>query len=252
MSNQRIIALAGRKQSGKNTSYNCMKLWLPDAQEFAFAEPLKRMCVDILGISEKQAFGSDDDKNSVVPHLLWENFPAPAWRLPDGTTFMESTEIPPKENIVEWLGSKTLMRFWEGEGPEPERKTGPMTAREVMQYWGSEIFRRAYSNVWADACIRKIRASACDIAVITDCRFENELQTVQSAGGKVIKLTRNIFPDDKHPSETAFDPENFDQSRFDVVIDNQNMDVSEQCEVLYGTLRRWGLVESKHVGRIHI
>lgn len=255
---QRILGLAGRKQSGKNTSFNCLKLWVPDAQEFAFADSLKRMCIDILGLTVRQCYGSDDDKNTLVPHLLWENFPVPAWSMPDGSVYIESSELGKQHihnqelRLMDALLKRDIVSSETAFKLSPLRKLGPMTAREVMQFWGTEIYRRAYGNVWADACIRKIRQSGCELAVITDCRFPNELETIQEAGGKVLKLTRNIFPEDKHPSETAFDEENFDQSRFDGVLDNRDMDVSDQCEALYGILRRWGYVEHKNVGRIHV
>jgi hypothetical protein len=231
---QKIIGLAGRKQSGKNTSFNCMKLWIPDAQEFAFADPLKRMCIDILGLEERQAYGSDADKNEQVPHLLWENFPVPVGI--DGKVI-----DPYRQYLPELLYHKEI-----------ELKKGPMTARQVLQYWGSEIFRRAYGDVWVDATLRKIRKSGCEFAVITDCRFPNELAAIQEAGGKVIKLTRNIFPNDNHPSETAFDEDKFNQELFDAVLDNRLMDVSDQCESLYAILRRWGYVDKKELGRIHV
>jgi hypothetical protein len=241
---QTIIGLAGRKQSGKNTSYNCMKLWIPDAQEFAFADPLKEMCINILGLEYRQAYGSDADKNEQVSHLLFENFPVTVWEYADGQ-ISTTLRLPPSDLGMLKDNTWAPPRF-------PRRATGPMTARQVLQFWGSEIFRKAYHNVWVDATLRKIRKSGCETAVITDCRFPNELEAIQQAGGKVIKLTRNVFPDDNHPSETAFDEGNFDQSLFDAILDNRVMDVSDQCESLYAILRRWGYVSQKSLGRIHV
>lgn len=236
---QTLLALSGRKQSGKGTSYTCIRLWRPEAVEFSFAEPLKRMCVDILGLEEWQAFGTDEQKRTPVPHLLWENFPIPAWDCPNGTVH---------------IGCSKIIRWYEGEFDTDTYipKKGVMTAREVLQYYSTEIFRKQYHNVWANACIRKIRKSGCPLAVITDCRFPNEVETIQAAGGRVIKLTRNPFPEDNHPSETALDVERYDQRRFDAILDNANMTIDEQCEALYGLLRRWGVVESKSVKRIHV
>lgn len=250
---QKIIGLAGRKQSGKNTSFNCMKLWIPDAQEFAFADPLKRMCIDILGLEERQAYGSDADKNEEISHLLWENFPVKAWQYPDGNI---TTETPDFQRLTFSdyaaleLGQLAAYDKYTSGFPKPAK--GPMTARQVMQFWGSEIFRKAYGGVWIDATLRKIRKSGCEFAVITDCRFPNELKAIQDEGGKVIKLTRNIFPNDNHPSETAFDEDKFNQELFDAVLDNRLMDVSDQCESLYAILRRWNYVDKKELGRIHV
>jgi hypothetical protein len=283
---QILLAFSGKKQSGKNTSYSCIRLWRPEAQDFSFAESLKRMCVDILGLEEWQAFGTNEQKNTTVDHLLWENFPVPAYDQQGGGVFIghpNGWRIKPHPSCAT-VQPLPFMTFQEYNGPEyigdgihpfwkagevvnklPEadpdeawhdgerlrRRRGPMTAREVLQYWGTEIFRKAYSQVWADACIRRIRKSGCRVAVITDCRFPNEVEAIQKAGGKVIKLTKVVFPDDRHPSETALDAEVFDQNRFDAILDNSSMTIQEQCEALYVLMRRWGYVSHKNVARIH-
>ena len=73
--------------------------------------------------------------------------------------------------------------------PSMENKaSSPMTAREVMQYVGTDFFRKIYPDVWVDSTIRKIESEAPDLAVIVDCRFPNETKGVKEAGGKVIKL----------------------------------------------------------------
>lgn len=282
--NQTIIGMAGKKQSGKNTCYSCIRLWRPEAQDFSFASSLKRMAVDILGLEEWQAFGTDEQKNTVVPHLLWENFPLPCYDRDDGSTYVGypngfitkpnfydvaatasfpliSDEVVkfPEYPCVPPVGKMTFTtspipkqeEAWHN-GMHLRRKVGPMTSREVLQYWGTEIFRRQYPQVWADACIRKIRKSGCQLAVITDARFPNEVEAVQAAGGKVIRLTRVVYHDDNHPSETALDRENFDWDRFDAVLDNAEMGVDEQCEALYAILRRWGVVDARRVHRIHV
>lgn len=288
---QTILGFAGKKQAGKNTSYSCVRLWRPEAQEFSFADSLKRVCIDVLGLEENQAYGTDDDKNTLVPHLLWDNFPLQAWAKESGGIFIgqpdnvrfKIQELPPDLHVcgdaIPFKPGTVITNFintysevnehicsgvqfpspasynpnetW-NDGVKLTRKQGPMTAREVLQYWGTEIFRRQYHDVWADACIRKIRKSGCRFAVITDCRFPNEVEAVQKAGGKVIKLTRVVFPDDTHPSETALDPEHFDRNKFDAILHNSEMSVDEQCESLYSILRRWGVVGHKSVKRIHV
>jgi hypothetical protein len=70
-----MIIATGRRQSGKNTLFDYVKQLVPESQDFSFAHHLKRMAVDILGLREEQAFGNDDQKNTLVEHLLWENFP---------------------------------------------------------------------------------------------------------------------------------------------------------------------------------
>jgi hypothetical protein len=219
-------------------------------QKFYFAEPLKRMCIDILGCPEDKVYGTDDDKNVLIEHLLWENFPVPVYNMPDGSIYVhsEGTKDPRSvvyaeymERFVKWVKETN---YHPQHGPPDEsldhgsavRKTGPMSVREVLQYWGTEIFRRQYQDVWADACIRAVRKSNTVFAVITDCRFANEVEAVQKAGGRVVRLTRIVFPNDMHVSETSLDPKKFDWGRFDFVIDNSKMGVEYQCRQLYNYL----------------
>lgn len=118
-----------------------------------------------------------------------------------------------------------------------------LTSREVMQLVGTEMFRTLQKNVWSDATIRKIKTENPTIAVIADCRFPNEIDAVKNAGGIVIKLTRNPYDSD-HASEVALDPKNYDQSNFDLIIDNANMNISEQNTVLSAFLQHKGILPS--------
>ena len=104
-----------------------------------------------------------------------------------------------------------------------------MTAREVLQMVGTEFFRSIQHDVWAGATIRKIQQDNPPVALIADCRFPNEVEAIKKAGGTVIKLTRNLYNSD-HSSETALDPENYDQNNFDLVVYNQDMTISQQWQ----------------------
>jgi len=120
-----------------------------------------------------------------------------------------------------------------------------MTAREVMQYVGTEVFRKMYHNVWADATIRRIEIEQPLVALITDCRFPNEVEAIQKAGGKVMRLTRDIYEgQDQHPSETALDKDEFDWSKFDWVIDNHKMNLLEQMNAVGEALVEAGWIDA--------
>lgn len=130
--------------------------------------------------------------------------------------------------------NETTRCYW----PDTDKS---MTAREVMQYIGTDVFRKLQKNVWADATIYKIQQEKYDFALIADCRFPNEVQAVKDAGGIVIKLTRNIYNSD-HPSETALDYDNYDHKNFDLVIDNTNINISMQNKILYTFLCDKGIL----------
>ena len=127
-----------------------------------------------------------------------------------------------------------------------KKSSAKMTAREVMQYVGTDFFRRIYPQVWVESTIRKIQKESPNLAVVVDCRFENEVKGIQDVGGKVIRLSRNIFGDsDQHPSETALD----NYEGFDAVIDNAEMSIAEQNESIYNQLAEWGFINFKAVAK---
>ena len=187
-----IIAFAGKKQSGKTTACEFIANVFSQTMQqssaiYNFADPLKKMCIDIFGLTHKQCYGSDDNKNEYVNCL--------------------------------WPGSDKSM-----------------TAREVMQYVGTNIFRQMQHNVWADATIRKIQNENLPLALIADCRFPNEVESIKNAGGLVIKLNRNLY-NSSHESEIALDQDLYDQSNFDFAIDNQDMDIGEKNKLIYDYLK---------------
>jgi hypothetical protein len=124
---------------------------------------------------------------------------------------------------------------WENMPTKTKGKTGKMTGREFMQYFGTEICRKIYPDIWTDKAIKDILAEQSNISVISDSRFENEIHAVQKAGGKVIRLTRQVANEDSHESELALDS----YTGFDAVLDNQNMTIEESCQGLIKILDEW-------------
>jgi hypothetical protein len=70
-----------------------------------------------------------------------------------------------------------------------------LTPRWVLQYWGTEVCRRAFhDDIWIASLENKIRNSK-DNVVISDCRFPNEISSIRSAGGTIIWVQRGALPD---------------------------------------------------------
>lgn len=70
-----------------------------------------------------------------------------------------------------------------------------LTPRWVLQYWGTEVCRKAFHNdIWIASLENKLRNSKDNI-VISDCRFPNEIQSIRNAGGKIIWVQRGPLPD---------------------------------------------------------
>lgn len=191
----------------------------PTVKMYSFADSLKDICINILGLTNEQVYGNNAMKNTPTK-IVWKNVPG-----------------FPKTKSVETLKK---MGFVLEDDWTPESF---MTARHVMQFVGTDIFRKMYENVWVDATLRRIANDAPSIAIITDCRFPNEVEGVQSVDGIVIYLTRAPFAgQDEHSSETALDPENYDQSKLDVILDNREMNIEQQNEALFNVLREKGVI----------
>lgn len=193
----KIVAFAGRKQSGKTTcAESAMKFGYEispnsNIKIYNFADLLKNdVCMNILGLTYDQCYGTDDQKNELTNN------------------------------------------YWDGN---------QLTAREVMQIIGTDIFRKMQLNVWADATLKRIEKEQPDLAIIADCRFPNEVEAVKNAKGTVIKLNRNPF-NSNHASETALDVKNFDNSKFDLVVFNQNLTIPQQTYAVLKFLTNKGIL----------
>jgi hypothetical protein len=69
-----------------------------------------------------------------------------------------------------------------------------LTPRWILQYWGTEVCRKAFhDDIWIASLENKLRNSKDDI-VISDCRFPNEIKSIKSAGGMVIRVVRGPEP----------------------------------------------------------
>jgi len=119
------------------------------------------------------------------------------------------------------------------------------TVREVLQYIGTDIFRSVDDKAWIQAYQRRLKRQSSFIFT-SDVRFENELVAIQELGGKVIRLTRDIYPEDSHVSEGALDTIELNTiynddtfvPRFDYVINNMSMSIDEKNEHLLEIMKK--------------
>ena len=160
-----IIAFAGRKQSGKTTAAKYVKeqhikalLALDQSIDeeiceiYNFADPIKKLCMDLFGLTYAQCYGTDEDKNQDLPEL----------QFPDivGT---DPVRLP--------LTPRSLLQ-----------KLGTDIFRKIKyDIWSSALLREI-----------EAKRTNSRLALIADCRFPNEVMAIKDAGGIVIKLDRNI------------------------------------------------------------
>lgn len=157
---------------------------------YSFADPLKKICIDILGLDKMQCYGSEDDKNTVCPHINWESF----------SDQIRKKYSRPKRGVG---------------GIRPA--SGLVTARELLQLIGTDYFRQIWPNCWAHGLYKSIENDGYELAIITDARFPNEITMGTERGAKAVRLLRNI-KEDPHPSETALD--DFPLGEFSLVIED--------------------------------
>jgi hypothetical protein len=70
-----------------------------------------------------------------------------------------------------------------------------LTPRWVLQYWGTEVCRKAFhDDIWIASLENKLRNSK-DNVVISDCRFPNEISSIKNAGGQIVWVQRGELPD---------------------------------------------------------
>lgn len=181
----KILAFSGRKQSGKSTSAQYVESIINNHsldisyRVYSFADPLKQdICMNILGLTYEQCYGSDEDKNTLTD-LTWEG--------------------------------KIL------------------TAREAMEIIGTDIFRRLKNNVWVDATLNKIAKDNLDLAIIPDCRFPNEVNSILDRTGYVIRLDLDPYNSQSN-SESALDKHNYDWNKFSHIVNNEGMTIYQKNE----------------------
>jgi hypothetical protein len=70
-----------------------------------------------------------------------------------------------------------------------------LTPRWILQYWGTDVIRNNFHNeIWISSLENKLRNSK-DNVVISDCRFPNEIKSIKSNGGQVIRVIRGPEPE---------------------------------------------------------
>jgi hypothetical protein len=192
--------------------YADQMIW-PYVKLYHFADALKELCMAMFGLTYEQAYGNYKNSNT---KLRWENMP--------GVVTPEASE---------GLGDSTLKAIG-----LMRHKPGYMTAREVLQFVGTDIFRRMYEPVWVNLLMNKIKEDSPMVAIIADCRFDNEAQAVKEEGGTIVQLTRRPFKDG-HVSEDGFK----DFTDFDKVLDNRELEISAANSELLDFLVQRGITE---------
>ena len=101
-------------------------------------------------------------------------------------------------------GSCRLSKLVANVGWDELKRTMP-EVRRLLQVFGTEVGRMLVGeNVWVDILAKRFPDIGSDDVryVITDCRFDNEVEFVRNHGGKLVWINRPGLVSDGHASES--------------------------------------------------
>jgi hypothetical protein len=224
---QKLALIDVNRKDYEFAEWAAYSMW-PFIKNYSFAEPLKQLALNLFNIPEECMYGTDEQKNQLQEHLRWENMPG----------------VCTNEKFFKFMQSKMEHDLAEDEEDAGYKliyhAAGPMTAREFLQFLGTDVMRKMYEPIWVKYCIDNIQSEESLIATIDDVRFLNELEAVQKVGGKVIYLDRNNDSKDGHSSENEL-CNNLD--KFDAVIDNSDLSILDTSMEVMKLIEEWGWLE---------
>lgn len=230
----KVLGVSGKKQSGKSTAGNfivsaymsqlnlCEHVYINDKGQIITS--------DLLGNSTYSGV-FDPTNRSLKDSVVREVFD----KLDGVIKIYNFADILKQDICMKILGLSYEQCY--GDDIQKNETTNckingqTCSARDLMQYIGTDVFRKLKSDVWTSATINKIISEQPHIAIITDCRFPNEVDAIKSLGGKVVRLSRDKYESD-HESENILDKHNYDWSNFDYIVDNQEHDISQYLNSL--------------------
>lgn len=187
-------------------SYAHQNIW-PYVKVYSFADELKMFLIRHFGLTWNQCYGSNDDKETIT-----------SFRFCDFSFALDNDYV-----------SKV-------------RKAGKykehLTARQVMQLFGTNVCRKIYEACWSRPTFEKILAEQVPLAIITDARFISEIELGHEYGARCLRLARCKY-EDSHASENELN--NYDG--FDAILDNSKITMREKNNTAFQLLKEWEWIE---------
>lgn len=242
----KILGISGAKQSGKTTAVNFLhgyELKRNDIIEYFEITEQGNLIVNTeytnangtpeKGTGELDIFRKDHQFIEYASNNIWPYIKSYGFADPLKTICMNLFGLTHEQcyGTEEAKNSNTTIAKPQG--------TLVFTARELMQYVGTNMFRILKPDVWTSYCLSQVLEENSELAIIGDCRFPNEVKAIHEAGGKVIRFLRRPHSDG-HPSEVALDG----YHKFDATINNSEMSVEQQNQEVLSILIKWGWIES--------
>ena len=192
-----LVGISGKRGSGKSTLAGLLaNIFNDDGVEIRpLARPLKAIARDLFGVPESALYGDDEAKQALT-HIR-------------------------QAHMSHWCRVCEI----EDSGPAVADIEGDrfLTARELLQQLGTEVFRRIDARCWINSLRADWRRSTAAYMIVDDVRFADEADFIRYQGGVMIRLTRGQdAAADAHASERGLD----DYPHFDLVIDHTTHDTA--------------------------
>ena len=236
----KIIGISGRKQAGKNTTANYINgeiLKKYQMIESFYIDPSGNLVIETQNSSGKSGYGildvtrKDDTFIEYAERELWPYVKIYHFADPLKELSIALFGLNHKQVYGTNEDKNTVINIDWKDVPFNENKSGLMTSREFLQYFGTTIVRKIYPQAWVNATINSILAEKPEVAIIPDVRFPNEISAIKENNGIILRLTRNIYNSD-HESECILDQNNYDWSNFDFIVNNSQGDIGNLCSQL--------------------
>jgi|SRR5690554_132546 len=185
----KIIGLAGRKRSGKDTVASILRNNYNFSQ-LAYADSLKAVVKTLTGVEEPE------DKESEV------EFKIDVWDIVDISKEIDINPITLSSLL--FINLKPWLIGAESGGSIPYK----IPYRKLVQLVGTDVVRTINDDIWIERCekridlLKKLNVSGI---VVSDVRFNNEAQHILNMGGEVWQIERQGLMSDTHSSEVGID-----------------------------------------------
>lgn len=244
----KILGISGKKQSGKNTVANyingCVLKDKGLIQDFIIDNngQLNILTTNHGGVSGWGIFDVTRKDNAFCEYAhinLWPD--VKVYHFADSLKEISMSLFGLSYEQVYGTDAQKNTKIgimWEDMPENVEHNQGEMTSREFLQHFGTNVIRKIKNEAWVDATINRIMEEKTQLAIIPDVRFPNEVKAIHEAGGKVVRLTRNIA-NSHHKCECALDKDVFNWDHFDNIIDNNELSIKDLSYLLSTLTHIW-------------
>jgi hypothetical protein len=246
----KIIGISGRKQAGKNTCANYIAGHIIKSKEM-----VQDFHINNNGELEIQTFDANGNIGWGIFDILRKDVTFINYAERELWPFVKIYHFADSlKDICYSLFGLTIEQLygsdedknkltdivWENMPENHANLSGPITAREFMQHFGTNIIRKIKDDAWVASTISSIIGESSEVAIIPDVRFPNEIDAIHKHGGIVIRLTRDVH-NSEHKCEAALDKDKFDWDKFDIVLDNKHKSISELNGMLSDISHLWSV-----------